>query len=590
MVIIVALLSLMMVSAVFADAYESDEPANYKALGETLKSMKLIEGDGAGLNEKGTLTREQAVTILVRMNGWKSEAEAYAPKGVFTDVPANHWSAKYVEFAKEKGLTTGIGGGKFGLGLNVTAKEFASMLLRLLGHTADWATEDIMGKARTVSITNDAGEGKETMLRGQTFVYMVNTLLTSQKGSDAHFYVTLGIKSEYLDDAVKKIAAGEDNGGDVSKKPLQIDLSKYPRVIGTDTPTFDELRLTFNTVIAQPEKKNFKFTVSNSEGGEKAIDESKWTMAPGGDEIIFRFSDQNLHGKIVTCTINGIKSAGGFKMLGENVAVVQFKDFVTIQFVNVNVIDEKSFEGTLSIDVMPLAGKEHGCKVISDGVELKEGTDYKMSWGGRKFKAVFLRSEVYPKREAVLSIWGYVTSPYHKFMDEPVEVAADFTEFGNTEIPYVEPAEGESYIVYDIPDSSDIVDVVEAWNDSNEASVTENQQSTHGDSTDDILFNPTDLNGTPPLIFAHMLEGNYLRCYTTAPINDVGNPVYYGPNREVYAIESIKILSGREYNGFDIRFDKEVLNGGHLFVDNLFSTFGTETGPFDYYVYEEVVN
>ena len=63
-------------------------------------------------------------------------APARAAAATFSDVPSTHWAYANVMRAAELGLVGGIGGGKFGLGQNITRAQYATMLCRLMG----WST------------------------------------------------------------------------------------------------------------------------------------------------------------------------------------------------------------------------------------------------------------------------------------------------------------------------------------------------------------------------------------------------------------------------------------------------------------------
>lgn len=52
---------------------------------------------------------------------------------VFRDVPERHWAYESVQKAAQYGLVGGVGGGKFGLGQNVTRAQYAKMLCALMG-------------------------------------------------------------------------------------------------------------------------------------------------------------------------------------------------------------------------------------------------------------------------------------------------------------------------------------------------------------------------------------------------------------------------------------------------------------------------
>lgn len=51
---------------------------------------------------------------------------------VFTDVPEGHWAEENINFLKEQNITSGIGGGEFGLGQPLTRAQFVTFLGKLM--------------------------------------------------------------------------------------------------------------------------------------------------------------------------------------------------------------------------------------------------------------------------------------------------------------------------------------------------------------------------------------------------------------------------------------------------------------------------
>lgn len=71
-------------------------------------------------------TREQFVQLLFNMEGL--DAADYAGDTGFSDVPAGQWYSAAVKWAKEEGVTNGVGGGVFGLGGKVSREQLAQFL------------------------------------------------------------------------------------------------------------------------------------------------------------------------------------------------------------------------------------------------------------------------------------------------------------------------------------------------------------------------------------------------------------------------------------------------------------------------------
>ena len=114
---------------------------------------------GSGTNTDGTPiyeldrapTRQEAITMLVRLLGKESEALEGEYTVPFTDVDA--WAGPYVGYAYENGLTLGTGDTTFGGSGTVTASEYLTFVLRALGYDSNtdftwdkaWVKSDAIG-------------------------------------------------------------------------------------------------------------------------------------------------------------------------------------------------------------------------------------------------------------------------------------------------------------------------------------------------------------------------------------------------------------------------------------------------------------
>jgi len=94
-------------------------------------------------------TREQFVQLLFNMEGL--DAADYSGDTGFTDVQSGQWYSAAVKWAKEAGVTSGIGDGKFGLGAKVTREQLAKFLMNY----AEMCGEDTSARS-DVSVFEDA--------------------------------------------------------------------------------------------------------------------------------------------------------------------------------------------------------------------------------------------------------------------------------------------------------------------------------------------------------------------------------------------------------------------------------------------------
>ena len=94
-----------------------------------LTDKKVVSGVGGGKFEPGrNVTREEMIKMLISAFGIDAGAVAEAP---FADVVVNAWYAPYVAAAKAKGYTMGLGDGNFGVGDSITRQDAAVMAYRI---------------------------------------------------------------------------------------------------------------------------------------------------------------------------------------------------------------------------------------------------------------------------------------------------------------------------------------------------------------------------------------------------------------------------------------------------------------------------
>ena len=136
-------ISLVLVVCMFLGSVSYPKTVSAKTTTETLADILYEEGLflGTGMTERGepifqlsgSVTRAQAVTILVRILGKENEALAKKDLYVtpFVDVPT--WAAPYVGYAYENGLTGGTSATTFSPNTQIPANQFLTFCLRALG-------------------------------------------------------------------------------------------------------------------------------------------------------------------------------------------------------------------------------------------------------------------------------------------------------------------------------------------------------------------------------------------------------------------------------------------------------------------------
>lgn len=171
--------------------------------GEALFDLGIVQGSDGEIKEGELITREEMVAILSRL--LEGEINFVPPTTpTFQDVPTTHWSYKDVELAYNKGITSGVGNGKFGLGENINNNQAALFLLRSLGYD----TSDIdYNKASSIinekyNLALDTVEpGSKQLIRGQVFELLAKTLNMPTKDNPDTKKISL---LKYDSDKIKK--------------------------------------------------------------------------------------------------------------------------------------------------------------------------------------------------------------------------------------------------------------------------------------------------------------------------------------------------------------------------------------------------
>ena len=132
---------------------------------DTLGSLGLLRGTEKGYELEKTFTREESVTILVRLLGDEAKLNAADYQPVFKDVPADRWSYAYTMYCYDNGITKGTAADEFSPEADVSADQFVTLVLRLLGYT-DATPENAFETAQSLGLVS-ADDVKEYKASGK---------------------------------------------------------------------------------------------------------------------------------------------------------------------------------------------------------------------------------------------------------------------------------------------------------------------------------------------------------------------------------------------------------------------------------------
>ncbi len=131
---LVMALSLTVSAANVKDYKDADDVTFVEAV-DVLTSMGVLEGSDGSFNPTMTLNRAEAAKIISYLMLGKTSADNLkAVTAPFNDVSAAHWASGYIANCVNEGIIGGYGNGNFGPNDQLTATQFAKMLLCAVGY------------------------------------------------------------------------------------------------------------------------------------------------------------------------------------------------------------------------------------------------------------------------------------------------------------------------------------------------------------------------------------------------------------------------------------------------------------------------
>ena len=158
---------------------------------EVLSGLGIVSGSSdRSYHPDDALTRAQFCKLAVLTEGHGDQARGSAYRTRFSDVPGGGWAAPYINLACEEGLVSGYGDGRFGPDDPVTVGQAVTVVLRLLGYTAEeigpfWP-EDYLNKAVALGLLDGLpADGGAGLTRGDAALLLYRVLRqTDRDGQD----------------------------------------------------------------------------------------------------------------------------------------------------------------------------------------------------------------------------------------------------------------------------------------------------------------------------------------------------------------------------------------------------------------------
>lgn len=187
--IVLGMVIMALVMGLAAPAFAANDEADQAA--QALYELGLFSG--TGLNTDGTPnfdlkrspTRQEAITMLVRLLGKEKEAQAGTWKTPFTDVDG--WAKPYVGYAYTNHLTGGTSSTTFSGNDTITASQYITFILRALGYAdgADFQWDKAWELSDKIGLTSgEYNSSTVSFLRGDVANISCTALTVCLKDSD----------------------------------------------------------------------------------------------------------------------------------------------------------------------------------------------------------------------------------------------------------------------------------------------------------------------------------------------------------------------------------------------------------------------
>ncbi len=197
--IISLLLCMALILSLGTTAFAASEEATASA--QELYELGLFNGTGKDANGNPIFdldlvpTRNQAVTMLVRLLGRADEAESQDWTTPFTDVA--EWAKPYVGYAYANGLTAGTSATTYSGNQNTTAVQYITFVLRALGYQSgvDFEYSRAWEFSDAIGLTDGRYNASSDFRRSDIAIISRNALDCKMKDSDKILFETLDVDS-----------------------------------------------------------------------------------------------------------------------------------------------------------------------------------------------------------------------------------------------------------------------------------------------------------------------------------------------------------------------------------------------------------
>ena len=232
--------------ASFTDVTVEDE--EFTAV-STLSSLEILNGyEDGSFKPDGDITRAEFCAVVCRALGY----EAAAGATIFTDVPADHWAAGYINTCSGAGIVNGMGDGTFAPSANVTYEQAVKMLVVALGYepmaaqkggypTGYMVVANTYGMTKGISVASQAAAASRGVVAQLTYnaldIPMMEqtgfgtnteyTILDGKNGRDYKTLLTCLNVAKLEGKVVETSLYGKANVGEVAYRFTDVEGNEY---------------------------------------------------------------------------------------------------------------------------------------------------------------------------------------------------------------------------------------------------------------------------------------------------------------------------------------------------------------------------
>ena len=181
----------------------------------TLETLGLVRGSAAGFEPERNATRAEAAVMLLRLMGKEQAALASDAPCPFADAG---WAEPYLAYAYQHGLVRGVSDTTYGCDGSVSARDYVTMILRVLGYQdeADFTWGGSLAFADRLGLTGGeySSDPERPFLREDMALLSYSALRSCPKRSSNTLLYSLCEEGVVSADAVRgtRLAAALNGG------------------------------------------------------------------------------------------------------------------------------------------------------------------------------------------------------------------------------------------------------------------------------------------------------------------------------------------------------------------------------------------